>query len=213
MKVSVIMPSFLGEYPGAAKNRDKKFIRAVNSFLNQTYEDKELIIVCDGCTKTYELYMQNFATCDNIKITMIPKQPHYSGEMRNEGLKMADGDMICYLDSDDIIGVKHIETIVKQFNFEDTDIVYYDDYLVLDAEFKKFQVRSVEPRYASIGTSSIAHKNFWKMGTETFDSLFWQTGYGHDFFYWMKLISRGYIFRKITEKPTYIVCHYSGGDF
>lgn len=114
MKVSVIMPSYLGEYPGAAKNRDKKFVRAVNSFINQTYQDKELIIVADGCTLTYELYMQHFSSHDNIKITMIPKQPPYSGEMRNEGLRMATGDLITYLDSDDVAGPKHIETIVRQ---------------------------------------------------------------------------------------------------
>ena len=45
LKVSVVMASFLGEYSGAAKNRDKKFLRAVKSFKNQTYDNKELIIV------------------------------------------------------------------------------------------------------------------------------------------------------------------------
>lgn len=213
MKVSVIMPSYLGEYPGAAKNRDKKFVRAVNSFINQTYQDKELIIVADGCTLTYELYMQHFSSHDKIKITMIPKQPPYSGEMRNEGLRMATGDLITYLDSDDVAGPKHIETIVRQWDLENYDIVYYDDYLVLDSAFKKFQIRPVEPRYASIGTSSISHKNFWKNGSETFTTLQWSIGYGHDFFYWLKLISRGYRFTKLKEKPLYIVCHYSGGDF
>jgi glycosyltransferase involved in cell wall biosynthesis len=54
-KASVIMASFLGDYPNAASNRDKKLIRAVNSFINQSYENKELVIVSDGCTKTYEI--------------------------------------------------------------------------------------------------------------------------------------------------------------
>jgi glycosyltransferase involved in cell wall biosynthesis len=42
MKVSVIMASWFNPQ---RKNMEQKFIRSVNSFLNQTYDDKELIIV------------------------------------------------------------------------------------------------------------------------------------------------------------------------
>ena len=35
MKISVVMASFLGDYPGCAKDRVKKFIRSVNSFLDK----------------------------------------------------------------------------------------------------------------------------------------------------------------------------------
>ena len=43
MKLSVIMPSFLGEYDGCATDREKKFVRAVQSFLDNTLIEKELI--------------------------------------------------------------------------------------------------------------------------------------------------------------------------
>ena len=52
MKFSVIMASYLGNYPGCANNREAKFIRSVKSFLNQSYDNKELIIVSDGCEIT-----------------------------------------------------------------------------------------------------------------------------------------------------------------
>ena len=52
-KITVIMPSYLGEYPTAASNREVKFRRAVESFLIQ--ELGKLIIIADGCQKTLEI--------------------------------------------------------------------------------------------------------------------------------------------------------------
>jgi len=171
-KVSVIMASYLTDYPGSASNRSKKFIRAVNSFKKQTYNNIELIIVSDGCPLTIELYKKYLINDKNIKLIQIPKQPLYSGEMRNIAFQLADGDIISYLDSDDILGPNHIQKIVEQFDLDEYDWVFYNDYLVLDSTFKKLQMRIVEPRWASIGTSSISHKNI--KGIE------WNIGYGHD---------------------------------
>ena len=67
MKISVIMPSFLSQYDGCAKNREQKFIRAVDSFIAQTYNDKELVIVADGCLKTKNLYEQLYSKNPDIK--------------------------------------------------------------------------------------------------------------------------------------------------
>jgi glycosyltransferase involved in cell wall biosynthesis len=204
------MASFLGEYPNAAKNRDKKFLRAVNTFLKQTYENKELIIVADGCTKTYELWEENFSENKNIECVFLPKQELYSGEIRTEGLKYAKGDIICYLDNDDVYGKTHLETIEKQFT-DDIDWVYFDDYLVLSKDFKNLEKRIVEPRWGSIGTSSISHRNIGS------DPLF-SNGYGHDFICVMKLACKGLKFKKLEKSPSYLVCHWGdmrrgGGDF
>lgn len=206
------MASFLGDYPGGAKNRDKKFIRAVKSFKNQTYDNKELIIVSDGCQKTIELYNENFADDENIGIVQLPKQVLYSGEMRNAALRIAKGDIITYLDSDDVIGKTHIETILKQFDIEKYDWVFYNDYLVMSPDFKRLQTRMVETRYGSIGTSAITHKN--PKNVENGVTLSWSSGYGHDWIFVMKLAGLGWKFTKLKQNPQYLVCHYGGGgDF
>lgn len=204
-KISVIMASYLLNYPGAATNRDKKFVRAVNSFKKQTYQNKELIIVSDGCQLTVELYNRFFANDDNIKLIQIPKQQLYSGEMRNAAFKIADGDIISYLDSDDILGKNHLQIIVDGFDLDKFDMVYYDDLMVLDSTFKKFYKRIVEPRWASIGTSSISHKNNINAS--------WSTGYGHDFIFMMKLASAGLRFKKLERGSEYIVCHYQNANY
>ena len=209
MKISVIMASFLG-MPQRDK-LDQKFKRAVNSFLKQTHEDKELIIVADGCEKTIQLYNENFTQYPNIKLIPIPKQPLYSGLMRNIAYEVAEGEMITYLDADDVIGKNHLTTILNQFDMEKLDWVYYNDYMTLDNTFQKLHVRVVEPRYASIGTSSISHKNPKLLKDGQY--LKFSTGYGHDFVFVMKLASLGYKSKKLEKMPEYIVCHYQGADF
>jgi glycosyltransferase involved in cell wall biosynthesis len=213
MKVSVIMASYLQFYQGCAKNSDKKFLRAVNSFKKQTYTDCELIIVSDGCQITNALYDQHFVNDENIKLIRANKYPTYGG-LRQEGLKAATGDIICYLDADDFLSKSHVETIVKQFS-EDVDMVYYNDYLVMSADFKQLYVREVEPRWGSIGTSSIAHRNFY---TEKYDWMTtkpeWKDGYGHDWFYILKCVGKGLQFKKLSKTPSYLVCHWGGqSDF
>lgn len=208
MKISVIMASFLG-MPGR-QNMDLKFKRAVNSFINQTYEDKELIIVSDGCEITNQIYNNEFSKINNIHLIPIPKQPLYSGIMRNIAFDVAEGDIITYLDADDAIGKNHLKIISEQFDIEKYDFVYYDDYMTLNKEFSKLHVRIVEPRYASIGTSSISHKHpkLLKNG----EYLKFSTGYGHDFLFVMKLDSLGYKFKKLEKMPEYIVAHYRDFD-
>ena len=201
------MASYLLPYPGSRSNPDQKFVRAVNSFKKQTYQNKELVIVSDGCPVTVELYNRFFSSEPNIKLLQIAKQPLYSGEMRNVALELVDGDIITYLDSDDILGPKHLQIIADQFDIDNYDWVFYNDYMTLDATFKKLHLRIVEPRWASIGTSSISHKNL--------KEIRWSKpgGYGHDFMFMFKMASMGLKFKKLEKMPEYIVCHYMNGDF
>jgi glycosyltransferase involved in cell wall biosynthesis len=213
-KVSVIMASYLGEYPNAASNREQKLIRAVNTFIKQTYENKELIIVADGCSKTYEIWEQNFKQYDNIKCFLTYKRPVFSGDIRTIGLENATGEYISYLDSDDCIGKNHLQIIMNGFS-DDVDMLYYNDYLVHSSDFKKLETRNVEVRWGSIGTSSISHKNFDKSL-----NIKWNDGYGHDWFFINQMVAKGARFKKLKETPQYYVTHWGNmstpgqhGDF
>lgn len=211
-KVSVIMASYLGNYAGRTTNPEQKFIRAVKSFVSQTYENKELIIVADGCYTTEKLYREHFAAYDNIKFVIIPKQPIYGGEIRNAGLNVASGEIISYLDNDDVLGKNHLEIIMGEFT-DDIDLMYYDDYLVMSSDFKKLHQRLNETRYSNIGTSSITHRNF---NDEKFkdvrNRLGWTTGYGHDWCFVMSLIVNGFQFKKMNKSSQYLVAHWGGGN-
>jgi glycosyltransferase involved in cell wall biosynthesis len=194
-------------YDPTRKSRYKKLIRAVNSFLKQTYEDKELIIVSDGCDVTDKIYEENWKDNKLIKFFKSQKLPLYNGGIRTIGLKLATGDIISYLDNDDAIGRDHLAIIAEQFT-DDVDLVYYDDYLVLDKQFTRMEKRHVELRWTQAGTSSISHINFLKKGID----LQWPSGYGHDYTFILGMVAEGLKFKKLKKTPQYYVCHYRGCD-
>ena len=108
--ISVIMPSYLGEYSGAAMNSDKKFIRAVESFKNQTLVEKELIIVSDGCELTNQIYQDRWQEDPIIRLIRSEKmEVTWPGELREVGRSVAKYNWIHYLDADDLDLPNHLE--------------------------------------------------------------------------------------------------------
>jgi glycosyltransferase involved in cell wall biosynthesis len=184
------MPSFLGEYRFGAKDRIPKFHRAINSFLKQNYDNKELIVVSDGCEITSREIL-NYKDNSQIKHSYISKQELFSGLVREEGLKNATGDIICYLDSDDMLGDNHLLAINTGFVHHEVDWVYFDDSVLYALHGK-------------IGTSSIAHKRQCDIN--------WLGchGYGHDWTFIKKLIDSGKSRAKIYNTK-YFVCHIPNG--
>ena len=116
MKISVVMQSYLGDYPDSRKDPKNKFIRAVTSFLRQTHQDKELIIVSDGCEDTKKIYDLFFVDNKEIKFCYVSKDKgsqrmyelnnnilNYRGKPRALGVALSSGDIVTYFDSDDIM--------------------------------------------------------------------------------------------------------------
>ena len=127
-KISIIMQAYLGDYPGSRTNSIDKFIRAVSSFKNQTYQNIELIIVSDGCEIVHATYAELFKSDPKIKYAFVDKKgipnmyelvdgrKYYRGVPRQVGVTLADGDLITYMDSDDFLLSNHCELIVTEFN-------------------------------------------------------------------------------------------------
>lgn len=139
LKVSVIMMSYLGHYEGARSNPIPKFNRAIKSFLNQTYDNAELIIVSDGCVKTNEQYALYWSKHPKIKLIKTEKAGKmWPGEKRQMGIDLATGDWITYLDSDDIYHPNHIRNMVNNI----------DEHVeaMLNREYAELR-RIIEPKY------------------------------------------------------------------
>jgi glycosyltransferase involved in cell wall biosynthesis len=199
--LSVIMPSFLGEYDGCASDREDKFIRAVHSFLENSLYDKELIVVGDNCSITENVlneYFKHELNIGRIKFHQFKKkQKLFSGSLRSKGIELASGDYISYLDTDDILGKGHLFSIYNQVKSNNLDWAYFNDFINSEAGLIK---KNVELKKDSIGTSSIIHRKDKKINWDKCD------GYGHDFKFIERLIKWSNKNEKIYG-GTYIICH------
>lgn len=142
------MQSHLGDYEGSRINPEMKLERAINSFLNQTYNNSELILIADNCKKTEEIYNNKFSNDERIKFQSIndnsKKMYHHSsdgvffrGYPRQKGLETSTGDIIAYLDSDDFITSDYLEHLArlwsqnnKYFWFSNT--CWWENHSILD---------------------------------------------------------------------------------
>ncbi|MGE9313495.1 glycosyltransferase family 2 protein [Niabella sp. CJ426] len=94
-KVSVVIPLY---------NSEKTILRALDSVINQTYKcDIEIIIVDDGSSDNGRAIVENYIdnNVTNIKMLIVQKANGGASSARNVGLKMASGEWIALLDSDD----------------------------------------------------------------------------------------------------------------
>ena len=103
---------------------DGEYIReSINSALNQTYKNIELIIIDDGSTDIKTINILNSIRDKRIKV-LKTKRLGPSGA-RNEGIRNSNGKYILPLDSDDLIDKTYIEKAVNIMEErEDVGIVY-----------------------------------------------------------------------------------------
>lgn len=103
MMISVIMPAY---------NVKKYISRCIDSILNQSYKDFELIIIDDGSTDGTDKIIDEYALKDK-RIIARHKANEGQAKARNLGLDLAKGDYICFIDSDDWIEQNYLEELLK----------------------------------------------------------------------------------------------------
>ncbi len=103
--ISIIIPTY---------NRAHFIHRAIESVLNQTYEDWELIIVDDGSTDNTETVVHEFS-CDQ-RIKYLQKKKSGATHSRNVGVEKSTGDFITFLDSDDEAKPNWLESFFFKIN-------------------------------------------------------------------------------------------------
>ena len=103
-KVSVIVPVY---------NTEKYLHRCIESILDQTYKMLELILIDDGSTDSSGIICDEVAQKDT-RVKVLHKKNEGAGEARNCGINIAQGEYICFVDSDDYISSRYIEIMYMQ---------------------------------------------------------------------------------------------------
>lgn len=114
MKVSVIIPF----------HRGLSFLEdCLQSLAEQSYEDMEIILVCDRVEEDIETFIVPFQTIRKIKILELTDKTGVAAA-RNLGLSAATGEYIYFLDSDDYIGKTTLELLVNAAQTNACDVTY-----------------------------------------------------------------------------------------
>lgn len=113
--ISVIIPMH---------NMEDYLCQCVNSVLEQTYTNLEIILVDDGSTDASGMICDQYAENDS-RVVVIHKENGGISSARNAGLERASGAYICFVDSDDYIADNLCDTAMNVFQRESVDIVEY----------------------------------------------------------------------------------------
>lgn len=114
--ISVIIPCY---------NTAPFIDKCINSVLNQTYKNIELILVEDCSTDNTKQVLKKYEKYDNIKI-IYNNENHGLSYNRNLGLENSKGDYISFIDSDDYIDNKFYEVLIKEIEKENSDFCVCD---------------------------------------------------------------------------------------
>lgn len=111
-KISIIVPIY---------NMEKHLSKCINSIINQSYKNIEIILVNDG-SKDKSINICNQYSKKYSNIIVIDKNNEGVSVARNVGIEKATGDWIMFLDPDDTIEKNIVEILLKNVDV-DTDII------------------------------------------------------------------------------------------
>ena len=117
IKVSVIVPVY---------NVEPFIDKCLNSLVNQTLKEIEIIVVNDGSPDNSQKIIDKYVKKYPNKVKSFIKENGGQGSARNLGLKEAKGEYISFIDSDDWLDKNALEDMYNKAKEDDSDIVICD---------------------------------------------------------------------------------------
>lgn len=137
-KISVVIPVY---------NVEKYLSECLDSVINQTYKDLQIILVDDGSTDFSGKICDVYAEKDN-RIIVVHQKNAGAGAAKNTGLKLIDGDYFSIIDSDDYIELDMYEKMVNSLEKYNADIVQclFRNVYVNDSFDRKYKIKGNYPK-------------------------------------------------------------------
>ena len=102
LKISIIVPVF---------NMEKYLHRCIDSILNQSYRNFELILINDGSTDTSAEICDSYKKKDK-RVIVVHQENQGVSAARNKGLEICCGEWVCFVDADDYISNNYLLAII-----------------------------------------------------------------------------------------------------
>lgn len=114
-KISIIIPIY---------NVEKYLRKCLDSVINQTYKNIEIILVNDGSPDNCGVVCDEYAKMDD-RIIVIHKKNEGVSVARNDGIERANGEWVMFVDPDDWLEINCCNKIMRIAENVDTDVVYF----------------------------------------------------------------------------------------
>lgn len=148
--VTVVIPSY---------NRAQYIGETIESVFAQTYYNIEIIVIDDGSTDNTEEAVAKYVP----RVRYVKQENAERGASRNHGLRLANGEFIVFLDSDDLLLPDKIEEDLILFKENPSIGLVYTDILIIDAEGNPIK-QIKRPGYAGKITEKLLEDNFISIG-------------------------------------------------
>lgn len=113
-KLSVIIPAY---------NAEKTIKRCLDSIINQTYSNLEIIVVDDGSKDNTFNIINEYMSLDN-RIIGIHTENKGVSSARNTGISKATGKYLSFVDSDDYLQLDYLELLLNEIDSSNVDIIF-----------------------------------------------------------------------------------------
>lgn len=138
--VSIIMPAY---------NVEKYIAASIESVMNQTFKNWELIIIDDGSTDGTADIVKSYIEKDD-RIKYLYQENARQARARNNGISHAKGSLLAFLDSDDMWLPQKLEISLASFDLELYDLIFTNSYStdegIIDVLSTSFEVMNVKAR-------------------------------------------------------------------
>ena len=202
VKLSIIIPVY---------NTEKYLKKCIESIINQTLKDIEIIIINDGSPDNSDKIIKEY---NDTRIVYITKENEGIGKTRNKGIDIATGKYIAFVDSDDYLHPCFCEKMLNKAKSDNSEIVVCDFYEDNNGIMKDRIIESFLPTSLSDNPNLLYNINMGPCNKIYKKSLFDNKSNRfneklkyEDLPFVVKMLTQAKKISKLDEKLTYYVIH------